>query len=191
MPIAAPGHGHNDGSHQAEDCDVVPCHRVWSGCHGVCGWRKRLFLRYVRVCVLRTRPKLMQGALFCRVACKAWCVVGKVSPAVYCCRVTTCSGTLKPRQCQRLRAYTCLRTAAPPPGDVPLPTTTYNDLVTRGSVPLHVPYLVGTVSFFHNVPGVGKVGEAGCWLLGVSGCIRGHAALTRCPGVRVKREETG
>ncbi|PNW72590.1 hypothetical protein CHLRE_15g635067v5 [Chlamydomonas reinhardtii] len=40
-------------------------------------------------------------------------------------------------------------------GDVPLPNSTYFDLVGRGQTVMHVPYLIGSVSVFHNVPGVG------------------------------------
>lgn len=44
-------------------------------------------------------------------------------------------------------------------GDVPLPNATYNAMVGRGVGVAHVPFLVGSVSVFHNVPGVGKVRE--------------------------------
>ncbi|KAG2428357.1 hypothetical protein HXX76_010502 [Chlamydomonas incerta] len=41
-------------------------------------------------------------------------------------------------------------------GDVPLPNTTYTSLVGAGTTVLHVPFLVGSVSVFHNVPGIGE-----------------------------------
>lgn len=56
-------------------------------------------------------------------------------------------------------------------GDVPMSVGLFDNMTAAGKPMLHIPYLVGAVSFFHNVPGVGKV------------CVRRrmtHAALEHC-----------
>lgn len=42
-------------------------------------------------------------------------------------------------------------------GDVPMDPIRYQNITSSGNPMVHVPFLVGAVSFFHNVPGVGKV----------------------------------
>ncbi|KAG2453277.1 hypothetical protein HYH02_002600 [Chlamydomonas schloesseri] len=42
-------------------------------------------------------------------------------------------------------------------GDVPLPNATYTAMTqAQGQTVLHVPFLIGSVSVFHNVPGIGE-----------------------------------
>merc|ERR1719203_501563 len=41
-------------------------------------------------------------------------------------------------------------------GDIPLPTESYNALQKAGKGMVHLPILMGAISFFHSVPGVGS-----------------------------------
>ncbi|KAG2495398.1 hypothetical protein HYH03_006348 [Edaphochlamys debaryana] len=41
-------------------------------------------------------------------------------------------------------------------GDVPINGGLFDNLTSRGDPMIHVPYLIGSVSVFHNIPGVGK-----------------------------------
>ena len=58
-------------------------------------------------------------------------------------------------------------------GDFPMPSGPWRSITASGNGMLHVPYLVGTVSFFHNVPGVvasvSAGGQPACGLPG-AGC---------------------
>ncbi len=42
-------------------------------------------------------------------------------------------------------------------GDVPINDANFTATKTQGNPMLHVPFLVGSVSIFHNIPGIGEV----------------------------------
>ena len=56
-------------------------------------------------------------------------------------------------------------------GDVPVSQAVYDSMTSRGRGVVHLPFLVGSVSVFQSVPGVGKVGEGGG---------RAHRLRARC-----------
>jgi len=39
-------------------------------------------------------------------------------------------------------------------GDIPIPTNTYNELQSRNIEIVHLPFVIGAITLFHNVPGV-------------------------------------
>ncbi|GIL57887.1 hypothetical protein Vafri_13141 [Volvox africanus] len=42
-------------------------------------------------------------------------------------------------------------------GDVPISKTNFDNITKQNKSMMHVPYLVGSVSIFHNIPGIGEV----------------------------------
>lgn len=59
-------------------------------------------------------------------------------------------------------------------GDVPMSNATYNSMTSRGLGVMHVPFLVGSVSVFQNVPGIGKVRRS-CAHWGAPGSCGGQS----------------
>ena len=53
-------------------------------------------------------------------------------------------------------------------GDIPLTQSYYNQLEDAGRTVAHFPFLLGAMSFFHNIPGLPISGVDG---LNMTGCI--------------------
>ncbi len=62
-------------------------------------------------------------------------------------------------------------------------------MLAAGNGPLHMPFLVGAVSFFHNIPGVGTVRWEGVNIMG--GGKGGRQKRGRVPGSMVPRGWVG